>query len=91
MQKKRDGFLYHHYHWVIAVVLLLMVFVHGGSVNNFSTLHLIPITEKLNISRADFALAYSVKNIVSMVSTFFSGFIIAKMKKKHFLQWKTSL
>ena len=79
MQKKRSGFLYNHYHWVVAVVLLLMVFVHGGSVNNFSTLHLIPITQKLNISRADFALAYSLKNIVGMVSTFFSGFIIAKM------------
>lgn len=79
MQKNRLGFLYNHYHWIIATVLLLMIFVHGGSMNNFSTLHLIPITEKLNISRADFALAYSVKNIMGMVSTFFSGFIISRL------------
>ncbi|MBO5867691.1 MAG: MFS transporter, partial [Oscillospiraceae bacterium] len=78
MQKKRSGYLYEHYHWVVAVVLLLMVLIHGGSLNNFSTLHLIPITEKLQITRADFAMAYSVKSIVGMISTFFSGFIIAK-------------
>ena len=78
MLKKREGFLYDHYHWIVAVVLLMMVFIHGGAANNFSSLHLIPITEHLNIARADFALAYSIKNIASMAATFFSGFIIAK-------------
>ena len=79
MQEKKQGFFYKHYHWVVATVVLLMILVHGGSLNNFSTLHLIPITERLNITRADFALAYSVKNIMGMVCTFFSGFVIAKL------------
>lgn len=78
MQNKRQGFIYQNYHWVVAGVLVLMIFVHGGAANNFSSLHLIPITEYLSISRADFALAYSAKNITSMISTFFSGFIISK-------------
>ena len=77
-EENKFGFLRSHYHWVIAGVMVLMIFVHGGSMNNFSTLHLIPITERLSIARADFALAYSFKNIASMISTFFSGFIIAK-------------
>ncbi|MBQ8796645.1 MAG: MFS transporter, partial [Oscillospiraceae bacterium] len=77
-RKGTAGFLYVNYHWIIAAVMVMMIFVHGGSMNNFSTLHLIPITERLSIARADFALAYSFKNIASMISTFFSGFIIAK-------------
>lgn len=78
MQKKRDGFLYNHYHWVVAVVLGLMLFVHGGSQNNFLALHTVPITEHLAISRGDFTLAYGLKGIVAMASTFVSGFIISK-------------
>lgn len=77
-EERKDSGLRAHYHWVIAAVMVLVIFVHGGSMNNFSTLHLIPITERLSIARADFALAYSFKNIASMISTFFSGFIIAK-------------
>ena len=76
--QKRNGFLHNHYHWVVAVVLGLMLFVHGGSQNNFLALHTVPISEHLAISRGDFALAYSVKGIVAMLSTFFSGFIISK-------------
>jgi len=78
VQENRQGFIKRHYHWIVAAILLLMIFIHGGSQNNFSALHLIPITEKLGITRADFALAYSVKNIVAMVSTFFSGFVISR-------------
>lgn len=78
MQKKRQGFIYRNYHWVVAVVLGLMLFIHGGSQNNFVSLHLVPISEHLNISRGDFSLVFSIKGIVAMIITFFSGFIIAK-------------
>ena len=78
MQKKRKGFLYNYYHWVVAVLLGLMLFVHGGSQNNFLALHTVPIAEHMGISRGDFTLAYSLKGIVAMGSTFFSGFIISK-------------
>jgi len=78
MQKKRQGFIYRNYHWVVAALLGLMLFVHGGSQNNFLALHTVPITEHLSISRGDFTLAYGLKGIVAMVSTFVSGFIISK-------------
>lgn len=78
MQKKRQGFLYRNYHWVVAVVLGLMLFVHGGAQNNFVSLHLVPISEHLQISRGDFSLIFGIKGIVAMLITFFSGFIINK-------------
>ena len=78
MQKKRQGFIYRNYHWVVAALLGLMLFVHGGSQNNFLALHTVPITEHLSISRGDFTLAYGLKGIVAMVSTFVSGFVISK-------------
>lgn len=78
MEKKRNGFIYNHYHWVVAVLLGLMLFVHGGSQNNFLALHTVPITEHLAISRGDFTLAYGLKGIVAMASTFVSGFVISK-------------
>lgn len=76
--EKKHSFIHNNYHWVVAAILGMMLFVHGGSQNNFLALHTVPISEHLAISRADFALAYSVKGIVAMFSTFFSGFIISK-------------
>jgi sugar phosphate permease len=39
---------------------------------------LIPVTEYLSISRADFSLALSAKTITAMVATFLSGVLIAR-------------
>lgn len=78
MQKSRKGFIHRNYHWVVAVVLGLMLFIHGGAQNNFQSLHLVPISEHLNISRGEFSLLFGIKGIVAMLITFFSGFIIAK-------------
>ena len=75
---KKESFIYKNYHWIVAAMLGLMLFVHGGSQNNFLALHTVPISEHLSISRGDFTLAYSLKGIVAMLSTFFSGFIISK-------------
>ncbi len=67
-----------HYHWVIAAVALLQLFFHSGAGNNFTSLHLIPVSEYLGISRGDFSVAYSMKNLVAMLLTFVSGAIIHK-------------
>lgn len=76
--EKKQNFIHNHYHWVVAVVLGLLLFIHGGAQNNFLSLHLIPISEHISISRAEFSLIFSLKSIVAMVATFFSGFVISK-------------
>lgn len=67
-----------NYHWVIAAVALLQLFFHSGAGNNFTNLHLIPVSEYLGISRGDFSVAYSTKNLMAMILTFVSGSVIAR-------------
>lgn len=67
-----------HYHWVIAVVVLLQLAIHGGAANNLSGLHLIPVTQALDITRTEYSLAGSIKSIVGVFSTLFSGVMILK-------------
>lgn len=76
--RKVSDWLHANYHWVVAAILFMMLFAHGGSINNFTNLHLVPISEHLSISRAEFSLAFSLKGIVAMLTTFFSGFLIAR-------------
>lgn len=67
-----------HYHWMIAVVLFLLMAVRGGIANNLSSLHLIPVTEALNISRAQYSLAASAGSVMQMLITLFSGALILR-------------
>lgn len=67
-----------HYHWVIAFMALLQLLVYAGLVNNFSSYHLIPVTETLGISRTVFSLANSLRSVVSMLCTMFSGIWIRR-------------
>lgn len=67
-----------NYHWIIAAVTLLMLFLYGGSANNFSSLHIKPVSEELGISRTTFSLIYSIKSIMAMISSYFSGAILKK-------------
>ena len=67
-----------HYHWIIAATLFLMAGMRGGIGNNLSGLHLIPVTEALQITRAQFALAGSASSVVAMFSTMFSGTLISR-------------
>ena len=73
--KKR---LLDNYHWIIAGVTLLMLFIYGGAANNFSSLHIIPVSEALGISRTTFSLIFSIKSIMSMLASYFSGTILKK-------------
>lgn len=70
--------LHNHYHWVVAVTMILMLFVHGGAMNNITGLHIIPVTEDMGISRTDYSLAYSGKTVFGMLSTFLSGFFFSR-------------
>ena len=73
--KKR---LLDNYHWIIAAVTLLMLFIYGGAANNFSSLHIIPVSDALGISRTTFSLIFSIKSIMSMLASYFSGAILKK-------------
>lgn len=67
-----------NYHFVVVAVMFLMLFTHGGSLNNLTSLHLVPVTEALGISRGEYSLALIGKTVFGMLSTFFSGAIIAR-------------
>ncbi len=72
-------FLKKHYHWVIAALLFLMMGIRGGVSNNLAGLHLIPVTEALNITRAQFSMASSASYIVAMLSAMFSGVLFSRI------------
>lgn len=67
-----------HYHWVIALVVLIELAVYSGILNNIISLHLIPVTEDLGISRGSFSLAFSIRSLVGFFSTLFSGVFFVK-------------
>ena len=71
-------FLKKHYHWVIAAVFFLAVGIRGGTYNNQSALYLIPVTEALHISRAQFSLAGSACSMVAMLATLTAGALIPR-------------
>lgn len=67
-----------HYHWVIALVVLIKLAIYSGILNNIISLHLIPVTEDLGISRGSFSLAFSIRSLVGFFSTLFSGVFFVK-------------
>lgn len=68
-----------HYHWVIAAILLIQLGIFGGAANNFTGLHMVPVTESLGISRTTFSLLGSFRAIVSIGSTLMSGMLIMRL------------
>ncbi len=67
-----------HYHWIIAVILFLLMAIRGGAINNLSGLHLIPVTEALNISRVQYSLAGSASSVIAMLTTLLSGVLFLR-------------
>ena len=57
-----------HYYWIVAAILLLLMAIRGGTGNNLPGLHIVQVTEALNISRAEFSLATSASSVVMMMS-----------------------
>ena len=76
------SFLKKHYHWIIAIVMLLQLAVTGGLANNYSGLFILPITEDLGISRASFSLAFCLKYLFSFLGTLFSGVLFLRFGNK---------
>jgi len=67
-----------NYHWIIAGICIFQLFCCSGAGNNFNSLHIIPVSEDLGISRSEFSLAYSIKNLFTMMFTFLNGFFLTK-------------
>ena len=67
------SFIKKHYHWVIAVVMLVEMAAYGGLLNNLNGLFVIPVTTTLQIPRSTFALGMSAKGVTCFLSTMFSG------------------
>jgi len=72
------AFIKKHYHWVIVTLMLTELAVYSGILNNLLSLHLIPVTEELNISRGNFSLGMSVRSLIGFFSTLFSGVFFLK-------------
>lgn len=72
------GSIRKHYHWVIALLMLFELAIYSGILNNVTSLHLIPVTETLGISRGSFSMAYSLRSLLGFFSTLFSGIFFVK-------------
>jgi len=72
------AFLKKHYHWIIAVVVLLQCGFHGGASNTYTGVHLIPVTEALGLTRTEFSLGGSAKSVVGVLATMCSGFLLTR-------------
>lgn len=68
-----------HYHWVIAAIALLMVFIHSGAANNISSLFTLPVTKALGITRAEYSFAFTANSVAAMFSSFLSGIVFNKL------------
>jgi len=73
------SFFKKNYHWVIAAVALIQVFVHTGIGANFASVFIAPVCESMEISRTDFSLAYSMKSLAALTVCFFSGSIFNRL------------
>ena len=58
---------------------LLQLLIYGGAVNNFTSYHVVPVTEALGISRTLFSLAGSFRGVVGVISTLITGTLIEKL------------
>jgi predicted MFS family arabinose efflux permease len=72
-----------HYHWIIAAILLLLMAIRGGTGNNLPGLHLVQVTEALNISRAEFSLATSASSVVMMLSVLMVGAVAKRIDYRY--------
>ena len=76
-----------HYHWIIAGIVLLEMSIYVGFLNNLASLHLVPVTQDLNVSRSSVSLAFSAKNLVGFFATMTSGAMFMKHGYRKLLLW----
>ncbi len=68
-----------HYHWLIAFIMFLMTFIYSGLANTLNTIHIIPVTNALNITRLQFSIGGTVSAIITTFVTMLSGFVLHKL------------
>ena len=73
------GFVKKHYHWLIALIVLLQLFILGGFFNNANALFMIPVTEDMGITRTAFSLAMGCRGVVAFFSALLSGVFLTKL------------
>lgn len=71
-----------NYYWIIAAVVLLQLGICGGADNNLSALHMVPVTAHLQITRSVYALGFSLRSVISMIVSFFSGALFRRFGYK---------
>lgn len=74
MRKK----LHEHYHWVIALVVLLELLIWGGVGNNLNSLYVLPVTQEFQVSRGSFSLVMSLNSLTGFLSTMLSGILLLR-------------
>ena len=74
--------LHKNYYWLIVAVVLLQMAICGGTANNLSSLHVIPVTEYLGISRSQYALGFSLRAVLATVTALVSGFVYRRFGYK---------
>lgn len=67
-----------NYHWLIAAIALLVMFVCGGIGNSLNGVILIPVTESLEITRGEYSRAMIATSISGVVLNLFSGTLLLK-------------
>ena len=72
------GIIKRHYHWIVALIVLLEMFIYVGILNNINGLYIIPVSDALGISRGDYSLAFSAKALAGTLSVILSGPLLRK-------------
>ena len=67
-----------YYYWTLLAMMVLLMGIRGGIYNNLTSLHLVPVTEDLDITRVQFALAGSAFSVMAMLSNLVSGTMIQR-------------
>jgi sugar phosphate permease len=62
-----------HYYWIIVIVMMLQTTIYGGIANTLASIYTIPVTTELEMSRASFSLAISMRPFILFLGTTFSG------------------
>lgn len=73
------GFLKRHYHWLVALIVLLQLFILGGFFNNATALFLVPVTEDMGISKLAFSLAVGCRGVVAFFTALLSGAVLTRI------------
>lgn len=70
-----------NYHWIIALLIFIEMFLFGGLLNSVSVF-LIPISDSLQVSRGNYSLAMVPYNVACTLSTMVSGYLFNRFGYK---------